>query len=169
MPLLSASVESAWRQYCSKLDDKPPSKVTAEYHAKLFRTVLYGLGRMALPISRKAPKSPTYVQLRKASMIKLCFYFKGYGLYNFVHYLMVNTFNFSVQFLQLTISQEAVPPKSNDIGPRQALLRDLKFEHLDWKEMSPAHAHHGRSRESLSSGQSAWVLQRVSISAVPKI
>lgn len=47
------------------------------------------------------------------------------------------------------------------MGPRQVQLRDLKFDHLDWKEMGPAYAHHSRSRDP----SKAWVLQRVSMNA----
>jgi hypothetical protein len=82
--LVSASVKSAWYQYCSKFDEQAPSRAVAKFHAKLFHDLVSCLGWMAYRILEEPTESLIYVELRKIHMAKLCYYFHPSGLVFFV-------------------------------------------------------------------------------------
>jgi hypothetical protein len=83
--LFLASVESTWHQYCSKFDDKTPSRAVSEFHAKLFRELVSCLGPVAYRILQEPAGSLVYMELRKVHMAKLCYRFDSRDLAHFVH------------------------------------------------------------------------------------
>jgi hypothetical protein len=78
--LVSASVESAWRNYCLELDGGTPSRVVAKFQTTAFRNVVYCLGRMPFG----SLESQAFAELGKVHAAKLCCYFDLEGLVNFV-------------------------------------------------------------------------------------
>jgi hypothetical protein len=86
---VSASVESAWHQYCSKWDNGAPPRPVAKFHAKLFQDVVYFLGVVSLLLDEPA-ESPLHAPFLKVHMINLCYYLDASSLFGFLNTLMVN-------------------------------------------------------------------------------
>ncbi|XP_006459638.1 hypothetical protein AGABI2DRAFT_116600 [Agaricus bisporus var. bisporus H97] len=122
------SVKPTWHQYCSKLDDKSPSKGINRFYTNLFHGTVKYLARAIFDFLQ-VPMAPSYALLKKMHMRKLCYVFKAVDVVCFVN------------------GVAAISPKPWHVGLlREVQLRDLDFGHLDWKEMSPACAHYGKKR-----------------------
>jgi hypothetical protein len=68
------SVESSWRRYYSKFDDRPPSRAITKFYANLFSDVVLCLSSMMQYMLKSRTESPVYAQLYKVHMIKLSYY-----------------------------------------------------------------------------------------------
>jgi hypothetical protein len=112
MLLVLVSVESAWHQYCSKIDDKTPSRAVEKFHAKLFRELVSCLGIMPHRILRRPPESLVYVELRKVHMSKLCYYFDSqslvYLVQNLVNYPKILRFNPELHYFHRKFHQDSM-------------------------------------------------------------
>ncbi|KAF7761253.1 hypothetical protein Agabi119p4_10662 [Agaricus bisporus var. burnettii] len=120
-----AYVEPMWHQYCSKLDDKSPSKDIKKFYTSLFHDSVSHMGGVVHDSLLQPPNSSVYALLRKVHMRKLCYFLKAEGircLFNLV--------------------TDIVPQPWHAGLLREVQLGELEFGHLGWTEMNPAHTVH---------------------------
>ncbi|XP_006457016.1 hypothetical protein AGABI2DRAFT_181402 [Agaricus bisporus var. bisporus H97] len=154
-----SSIKSTWRQYCSTLDDKSPSRVIKRFHEILFHYMTCQLCLLTCRTLQNPVESPIYSQLRKVHMRKLCHVFVSVDLLAFVNHLMPNRAE-APPIGSLVFHSHNL--RSNDIEVlREVRLKDLKFGQLDWKEMSPAFAASGHR----FAVKYDWMLRRPSSNA----
>ncbi|EKM77152.1 hypothetical protein AGABI1DRAFT_130569 [Agaricus bisporus var. burnettii JB137-S8] len=120
-----AYVEPMWHQYCSKLDDKSPSKDIKKFYTSLFHDSVSHMGGVVHDSLLQPPNSSVYALLRKVHMRKLCYFLKAEGI--------------RCLFKLVT---DIVPQPWHAGLLREVQLGELEFGHLDWTEMNPAHTVH---------------------------
>jgi hypothetical protein len=86
------SVESSWHRYCSKFDDRPPSRAITKFYANLFSDVVLCLSSMMQYMLKSRAESPVYTQLCKVHMIKLSYYLQVEEMALVVDAVMVKYF-----------------------------------------------------------------------------
>ncbi|EKM78977.1 hypothetical protein AGABI1DRAFT_107397 [Agaricus bisporus var. burnettii JB137-S8] len=145
------SVKLAWYQYCSKLDDKSPSRGINQFYTNLFHGTVRHLARAMFDFLHIPMETPPYAFLQKVHMRKLCYLLEAKDVTYFAD------------------SVADISHQSWHVGLlREVQLKDLEFGHLDWKEMSPAYADYEKKG---TFSLEAWTIHRLEVlifGGVPK-